>query len=265
MTLLSGLFITFILITTRVCAFYVPDIYQKQQLKTALRGDFFDDVSGEKGETSGARSPPPLNADQKGTPDEELLSLEDLDATIPEWDKHVPKFVSVHLVGRLGSDPNPRYFDDGKVVLNLSLAVRRKYTSIERKQDNIQEDATDWYSLEMWGKDAEYASKYANKGCRVGVRGPITVDTWNDKATGEKRQKAKIIVRDFDILETKAESELRRGRQSANQSYGNKSYSNNNNQKSDNNRRSFYTDDEDDEDDDDEDGGFPSAGTGGFF
>ena len=36
------------------------------------------------------------------------------------------------------------------------------------------------------------------------------MDTWNDKVTGEARNRAKVIVRDFDILETRAEADLRR-------------------------------------------------------
>lgn len=73
---------------------------------------------------------------------------------------------------------------------------------------------------------------------RVGVVGQLQVDTWTDKATGEPRNRAKVIVRDFDILESRAETELRRsGRRGP----------------------SFYTDD------DDEDYSPSKAGTGGFF
>lgn len=61
----------------------------------------------------------------------------------------------------------------------------------------------------MWGQTAEYASKYVSKGCRVGVIGTLQIDEWNDRDTGEKRNKAKIVVREFDILETKAEADLR--------------------------------------------------------
>lgn len=35
------------------------------------------------------------------------------------------------LTGYLGQDPKPKYFDSGKVVLNLSLAVKREYHPIE--------------------------------------------------------------------------------------------------------------------------------------
>jgi len=272
MTLLP-VFLIVLFITSNVYGFVVPKLYQNQQ--TALRGDFFDDVSEPEPE-------PESPTDEKdSSSDEGRLSLEELEASLPEWDTHVPKFINCNLVGRVGGDPNPRYFDNGKVVLNLSLAVRRKYSGLERKAMNIQEDATDWYNLEMWGKDAEYASKYVTKGARVGVNGPISVDTWNDRETGAKRQKVTIIVRGFDILESKGEAELRRDRQSENQygqsgnQYGNEKQSGNQygNEKQSGNqygngngneRRSFYKDDEDDDDDDDE-GGSSSAGTGGFF
>ncbi len=69
--------------------------------------------------------------------------------------------------------------------------------------------------------------------------GSLQLDEWIDKDSGEPRNAAKIIVKDLDILETKAESESRQA-----------------------NKRgpSFYTSDEDDDDDE------PfSAGSGGFF
>ena len=92
------------------------------------------------------------------------------------------------------------------------------------------------------GQTAEFVSKYVDKGARIGIVGQLQVDSWTDKATGEARNRAKIVVRDLDILESRAEAELRRGEK---QQRG----------------RSFYA-----EDDDDEDFSGPSkAGTGGFF
>jgi single-strand DNA-binding protein len=60
------------------------------------------------------------------------------------------------------------------------------------------------------GQTAEFVAKYVDKGARIGVVGQLQVDTWFDKNTGEKRSKPKIIVRDLDMLETKAEAEFRR-------------------------------------------------------
>ena len=175
--------------------------------------------------------------------DEDEVSDEELAATMGEWDDRIARFNTVHLTGRIGNDPEPRYFDDGKVVLNLSLATKRKYHSMERKAENIAfgEEETDWFGLEIWGQTAEFASKYIDRGARVGVIGTLQLDQWTDRETGEPRSKAKIVVRELDLLETKAEAELRRA-----------------------NRRgpSFSAGDDDDDDDD---GGPSPAGTGGFF
>lgn len=188
------------------------------------------------------------------------LTNDELEAMAPEWGSHVPKFSRVTLVGRIGNDPDPRYFDTGKVVLNLSLAVRRKYHPLERRALKIQEDETDWFNLELWGRDAEYAAKYVTKGARVGVSGTLAVDSWLSKE-GDKRRKATIIVKDLDILESKAEAELRRGNQQQYQGGNQQQYQKNRSSQEDKPRRSFY---EDDDDDDDDDASF-SAGTGGFF
>lgn len=196
--------------------------------RAGASGDFFDELSDDYAASS-------------EDDDDDRASWEELAASAGEWDERIAQFNRVTMVGRVGNDPDPRYFDDGKVVLNLSLAVKRKYHGLERKAYNIKsgEEETDWYGLEIWGRDAEYAAKYVTKGARIGVVGSLQLDEWVDKATGEPRNAAKIIVKDLDILETKAESELRQA-----------------------NKRgpSFYTSDKDDDDDE------PfSAGSGGFF
>jgi single-strand DNA-binding protein len=171
--------------------------------------------------------------------DEDELTDEELAATVGEWDEKIARFNTIHVTGRVGSNPEPRYFDDGKVVVNISLACKRKYHTAERKHLNLRsgEEETDWYGLEIWGQTAEFVSKFVDKGARVGVVGSLQIDEWNDKSTGELRSRPKVVVRDFDILETKAEADLRRS-----------------------NKRgpAFSKDDGEDE--------WPSsAGTGGFF
>jgi single-strand DNA-binding protein len=79
------------------------------------------------------------------------------------------------------------------------------------------EEETDWYGLEIWGQTAEFVSKYVDKGARVGVIGSLQVDEWIDKESGETRSKAKVIIREFDILKSKAEADLRRFNQACNQ------------------------------------------------
>jgi Single-strand binding protein family len=96
------------------------------------------------------------NDDTDGEFEDELeegeLTDEELEATMGEWDDRVPRFNTVHLTGRIGGDPETRYFDDGKVVVNVSLATKCKYHGLERKALQIRsgEEETDWYGLEIW-------------------------------------------------------------------------------------------------------------------
>ena len=120
---------------------------------------------------------------------------------------------------------------------------------------DIGEEETDWFALEIWGKDAEYLSNYVTKGARVGVTGQLACDTWMRKDNGNRGLKPKVIVNIIDVLESRAEAQLRGG--------GNKKqqYSKNNN----------YDDGNDDLlGDSGYSTGFkttdpPSAGSGSFF
>ena len=196
--------------------------------------DFLDDMpdEGEYGDDD----------EEEDMTDEELLALHG------DWDDKIARYNTVHLTGRIGNYPEPRYFDDGKVVVNLSLASRRKYHSLERVAENIkswEDEETEWYGLEIWGQTAEFVTQFVDKGARVGVIGSLQVDEWTDRETGEPRQRAKIVVRDFDLLETRAEAEARRSGRGGG---GGSSYGNNNN--SNNSQNSD---------------GFSPAGSGGFF
>ncbi len=240
-------------------------------------GDFFGDLGGggvrkKTGKEGMEKEIPPsapttrtrgetAEDDDDGAP----MALEELEMLATPFDEHLPQINSVTLVGRVGGDPEPRYFDDGKVVLNLSLAVRRKYHPLERKVRGIRsgEEETDWFPLEFWGRDAEYVSSFAERGTRLGVTGSLVVDGWADRATGEQRRRPKILVRQIDILESRAEAELRRGNagggggDGGGRGGGGRGYDPD---RGGGGGRGRYRDD-----DGDEDGGPSPAGTGGFF
>lgn len=206
-------------------------------------GGFFEEV-----EKQTQQQPPSRQKEEEETTN----ILEELEMLATPFDEHLPKINTVTLVGRVGNAPEPRYFDDGKVVLNLSLAVKRKYHSLERKVRNIRsgEEETDWFPLEFWGRDAEYVTNYVEKGSRLGITGSLTQDGWVDKTTGEQRRKPKIIVRHIDILESRAEAELRKSNKGSYSGGGGGGYDGDSNS-----RKSSY----------DEDDSISPAGTGGFF
>ncbi|NJL64824.1 MAG: single-stranded DNA-binding protein [Methylacidiphilales bacterium] len=100
----------------------------------------------------------------------------------------------VTLVGRVGGDPDMKYFDSGKVKCRLTLAVRRR---------SSKADEPDWFELEIWGKTAEIAGNYVKRGSLIGVKGSLKFDSWSDRNTGTNRTKPIINVDQLDLLGSK--------------------------------------------------------------
>jgi len=101
---------------------------------------------------------------------------------------------SVCLVGRVGDDPDVKYFESGSVKCSLTLAVKRATSNSEEP---------DWFSLEIWGKTAEVAANYVRKGSLIGVNGALKFDHWQDRNTGVDRSKPVIKVDRLNLLSSK--------------------------------------------------------------
>ncbi|NET00884.1 MAG: single-stranded DNA-binding protein [Sphaerospermopsis sp. SIO1G2] len=104
----------------------------------------------------------------------------------------------VTLVGRVGGDPDIRYFESGTVKCQLTLAVNRR---------SRNSDQPDWFNLEMWGKTAEVAGNYVRKGSLIGIKGALKFDTWSDRQTGASRSKPVIQVEQLELLGSKRDNE----------------------------------------------------------
>lgn len=100
---------------------------------------------------------------------------------------------SITLVGRAGRDPEVRYFESGSMVANLTMAVNRN------------KDETDWFNLEIWGKQAQVAADYVRKGSLIGVIGSVRFEQWTDRTTGEKRSKTIVRVDRLQLLGSRAD------------------------------------------------------------
>lgn len=109
----------------------------------------------------------------------------------------VPGINVANLVGRVGRDPEVRYFESGSVVANLSIAVNR----------NSRDSEPDWFNLEIWGKQAQVAADYVRKGSLLGITGSFKVESWTDRATGEERSKPVIRVDRLDLLGSKRDAD----------------------------------------------------------
>jgi len=104
----------------------------------------------------------------------------------------------VHLVGRVGIDPDVRYFESGAVKCRLTLAVNRP---------TRRTDEPDWFNLELWGKTAEIAANYVRKGKQIGITGSLKIDQWQDRTTQAQRSSPVIRVDRLDLLGSKRDEE----------------------------------------------------------
>lgn len=108
----------------------------------------------------------------------------------------------VMLIGRVGRDPETRYFETGKAVSRFSLAVNRP---VKDKQGN---EITDWFQVDVWGKQAELASELVRKGTLLSVVGACHLEDWTDK-DGTKQRSVKIAADGFQLLESRSVAESR--------------------------------------------------------
>ncbi len=99
-------------------------------------------------------------------------------------------FNKVILMGNLTRDPQVRYTPSGTAVTELGLAVNRVWFD---KQSNQKKEDTTFVDVTLWGRQAEVAGEYLSKGRSVLIEGRLQLDQWDDKETGQKRSKLKVV------------------------------------------------------------------------
>lgn len=102
----------------------------------------------------------------------------------------------VFLLGNLGRDPEVRSTQSGQAVATLSLATSRRW----RDKDGNNQEQTEWHSVVCWGRQAEVAGQYLNKGSKLFVEGRLQTRSWEDKNSGDKRYKTEIVCENFQML-----------------------------------------------------------------
>ena len=101
----------------------------------------------------------------------------------------------VILVGNLGSDPEVRATPSGQRVANFRLATSRSWTG----QDGQRQEKTEWHSIVVWGKQADIAERYLQKGKQIYLEGRLETRSWQDKE-GQTRYKTEVICENFQML-----------------------------------------------------------------
>ena len=105
----------------------------------------------------------------------------------------------VSLVGRLTSDIELKSTPNGVSVCSFSLAVNRW-------DSKTKSEVTDWFNIDVWDKQAEFAGEYIKKGRLVAVYGRIQSNKWKD-ASGEERERYLIVANNVRLLGSKRDAE----------------------------------------------------------
>ena len=102
----------------------------------------------------------------------------------------------VLLIGNLTRDPEVRYTPKGTAVADLGLAINRV---IGTEEGERREEVT-YVDVTLWGRQAEIAQQYLTKGRGVFIEGRLQLDSWDDKQTGQKRSKLKVVGEHLQLL-----------------------------------------------------------------
>lgn len=105
----------------------------------------------------------------------------------------------VMLIGNLTRDPELKYTPKGTAVAEMGLAINRVWNN---DQGQKQEETT-FVDVTLWGRTAELAQQYLFKGSSCYVEGRLQLESWDDKETGKKRSKLKIVGEVLQFLGSK--------------------------------------------------------------
>ncbi|MDN3985031.1 single-stranded DNA-binding protein [Lactiplantibacillus plantarum] len=130
------------------------------------------------------------------------------------------------LVGRLTRDPELRYTNGGAAVATFTIAVNRQFTN-----QNGEREA-DFINCVIWRKAAENFTNFTHKGSLIGIDGHIQTRNYENQQ-GTRIYVTEVVVDNFSLLESRAESEHHQSANSNGHSSNNrdnKKYANNQNQ-----------------------------------
>lgn len=109
----------------------------------------------------------------------------------------------VILIGRLTRDPEVRVFSTGGKVAKFGFAVtnRKKNSQTGQWEDDPMYIDCDAFNRGEFGKTADTVEQYLRKGQLAYIEGKLILDQWDDKNTGQKRSKHKMVVDFLQMLE----------------------------------------------------------------
>ena len=114
----------------------------------------------------------------------------------------MPNLNKVILIGHMTKDAETRFLPSGGAVADFSIAVN---SGTKERPETYFADCV------IFGKQAEALQKYTGKGSCLLIEGRLRMEQWEDKQTGEKRQKTRIIAERMQFMDRKENRENNQG------------------------------------------------------
>ena len=100
----------------------------------------------------------------------------------------------VILVGNLGRDPEVKTMQDGRPMVNMSVATSETWRD---RQSGERKEKTEWHRVVIFNeKLAEVAQKFIRKGSKVYLEGQLTTRKWTDQS-GQERYSTEVVLPRF--------------------------------------------------------------------
>ena len=101
----------------------------------------------------------------------------------------------VILVGNLGKDPEVRHTQDGKPIVNLSIATSDSWRD---KSTGERKEKTEWHRVVIFNEGiAKVAEQYLKKGSTVYIEGQLQTRKWTDK-DGAEKYSTEVVLQNFN-------------------------------------------------------------------
>jgi single-strand DNA-binding protein len=101
----------------------------------------------------------------------------------------------VILIGNLGKDPETRFTPNGKAVTRFSLATSNTWVDA----NGAKQQATEWHTVVVWGKQGEACGQYLEKGRQVYVEGALRHRSYDNK-DGKEQHVTEIVAQKVRFL-----------------------------------------------------------------
>ena len=102
----------------------------------------------------------------------------------------------VFLLGHLTREPDLRVSPKGTAICQFGIAVNRQY----KDGSGVTRDEATFVDIEAWGKQGELVAKFLSKGSPAMVEGRLKLDQWEDKQSGQKRSRLKVVLESIQFL-----------------------------------------------------------------